>query len=103
MPSTRQARILQTHLVHYVQGLFAKDYFGDHGVWANAEPFKEFEMVGTASKKYFIHIYVSAVRVQPHVAQTKSNRDGRPPKPFIGGRLPCNVQGLLANIDTQRP
>jgi len=103
MPSTRQARILQTHQVHYVQGLFAKDYFGDHGVWANAEPFKEFEMVGTASKKYFIHIYVSAVRVQPHVAQTKSNRDGRPPKPFIGGRLPCNVQGLLANNDTQRP
>ena len=33
-------------------------------------------------------ILLSVVLLQPHVPQAKSNRHGRPPQPFIGGKLP---------------
>ena len=34
----------------------------------------------------FLYIYLSRVLLKPHVAQATSNKNGRAPQPFIGGK-----------------
>ena len=58
------------------------------------------------SKEHILRLLVDSRPVRSHVAQTKSNRDGRPPSPFIGGKLPYPrplIQAAGANPAPESP